>query len=321
MRHILVAAVTLTSILGLMLTTRMARHPRAVTAVPRFAQREPAAAGPPRPTPREYPIYGPPSPRPIYGPPSPPSRVPLLDILADPRRHVLSVPQDSMRPTPRPSSQETLPPVGWDTLDLSRGIPFFGTRSTPPGASSGAFMPADGRRILLEQAARDLAPVTVVYCLDTSAEEDYLRASMRAIAHAVSSMGRNDRMAVIVSGQEPSILVPLTNAQENGLTQELLDGAAKLRTATPGGSLASTLTVAQAVQGVTHIVLIAQATGALSDGDARWFREQVGRATSPPRCLALVIGDGAPTPRARALLDIAVATGGAFAWLRPGKSR
>ena len=77
------------------------------------------------------------------------------------------------------------------------------------------------------------------------------------------------------------------------------------------------LELARMVSGVTDIVVIAPADGTFGEEDARWFEDHADATAASPRCIALVIGDGSPTPRARAMSRLASATHGAFAFLKP----
>lgn len=262
------------------------------------------------------PIYGPPSPRPIYGPPSPPSRVPLLDIETGRRKAVLPVGKDALRPTMPGEPKEMLPPEGWDALDLKRGIPFVKTGPTAETGPNAQGAPSEGRRILLEQAAQEMSPVTIVYCLDAAMDEAYLQAALRAIGEAVKGLSRNDRFAVVLSGTQATLAIPPTAVRDGDATQKMrqITATAKPSTAAP---LAPMLELARTVSGVTDIVVIALADGTLGEEDARWFRDHSETAANGPRCIALAIGDGTPTPRARAMSSLASATHGAFAFLKP----
>jgi len=209
-----------------------------------------------------------------------------------------------------------LPPTGWDALDLKRGIPFVKTGPTAETGPNASDAPSEGRRILLEQAAQEMSPVTIVYCLDAAMDEAYLQAALRAIGEAVKGLSRNDRFAVVLSGSQAAFAVPPTAVRDGDPSQKIrqMSATAKPSTAAP---LAPMLELARTVSGVTHIVVITPAEGTFGEEDARWFQSHSDAAANGPRCIALIVGDGSPTPRARAMSSPASATHGAFAFLKP----
>lgn len=260
------------------------------------------------------PIYGPDAPSPIYGPPEPPSRVPLLDIGKDGvGRSVMEVDDDAVRPSGASVETKPLRAVGWDTLELDRGIPFTSAQSRRTRGASGGHA-ADGRRSLLLQAS-DQA-VSTVYYVDPAldAPGSALAASVRcAIAEAISGMKRGDTIGVVAAdGSWALALQPVGGADLAALPAEALAFAPPDRLAV----LSPALRTALAAPGVTHVIVIASAQGELPAEDQSWITEQRAGSQGRPRVVSLVVGDGEATPRAEALRNLSVGTSGAFAWLK-----
>lgn len=257
------------------------------------------------------PLLGPPSPpSPIYGPPTPPSRVPLLDPSRRFNAPILNVTGEDVVPRSSPAV-ERLAPIGWDRLALDRGIPFM---AGDGGDGRRGPSQTEARRSLFEQAAPDPAPVAIVYCVDLSVGQDdprMLDEIGRRIRQAVEGLRPRDRFAAYALDAGGTALVEQW--------REARDGAAETWSRLgdvkrgEGMPLAPGLAAAAALEGVTHIVVIASAKGPMEQGDRARLDDL--RKSAPP-FIALVIGDGTATPRARALRDLASATHGAFAWLR-----
>jgi len=261
-------------------------------------------------------IYGPPAPPPpIYGPPTPPSRTPLLD-LSGPLGHSEIMPVEQGAVVPTPGRAEEASAVGWDALDLDRGIPFMPDRPKP-APSEGVAPGAEARRTLFQRAAPDPAPVSIAYCVDPAvgqASPQILQAVAGALRRCAAKMGKQDRLALVVADAEGRVPAPMTTAADAQVAERIGSAASQI-TPTPPGALAPALRRALTLEGVTHVIVIASAGGQLGPEDERWFSEQA-KTTGGPRLIALMVGDRAAAPRAVALRSLAVRTSGAFAWLR-----
>jgi hypothetical protein len=215
------------------------------------------------------------------------------------------------------SSGDEAGPVGWETLDLDRGIPFMPARPRP-APPAGVAPGADGRRTLFQRAAPDSAPVSIAYCVDPSVGQTVqqrLRVAGRALRLCVGDLGKQDRVALVVADAEGRVLVALTAADPQ-LGERIEAAVAQLTPAAPG-PLAPGLRRVPVLGGVTHVILVASADGPLSPEDEQWFREPA--KAGVPRLIALMVGDRTATPRAVALRGVAARTSGAFAWLRAGE--
>jgi hypothetical protein len=213
-------------------------------------------------------------------------------------------------------ASERLTAVGWERLDLGRGIPFRDAAAAAGGPST----QADARRSLFRRSAPDPAPVAIVYCLDPSVGRPspgmlgQVRGRLRA---AVAALLPTDRVAALsLDGDGTSLFEPWRAAPELAVASpwSRLDALAP---ADPAPFLPA-LRRAMAIPGTTHVVVL---VGGLGDLTPEAASEMQGLArppaARPPRVIALVVGDGTTSPRARALRALAVATQGAFAWLRP----
>jgi hypothetical protein len=262
------------------------------------------------------PIYGPPSPLPpIYGPPTPPSRVPLLDPSRRFNAPVLNVTAEVLRPKDHATAPEParLTPWGWDQLDLDRGIPFLhaGRGDRTPQSQ------AEARRTLFEQASGEAHGVSVLYCIDPSigqADARMLDAVRTQIKKAVQTLRPGDRFALLMCDSGGSELMAPWQAITEALPVEAWTPLDRVQPGAPSPMLPC-LSRALSVAGASHVVAVVAAAGAnLPDETARLVALI---RTSGPRVVTLVVGDGTATPRAEAMRRLAVATRGAFAWLKP----